>query len=176
MPLTEKDQLFITLLRLSRGFNLYTSAHFYSVSESYIRKMFTTWIAFLYHHFKDLKEVMLPVRDVFQHVKPKVFKNFKNIRCSVDFTEFFCEVPRNYAQQGNIIYSAYKYIYIFHAIEISSLEKHTRLSTTFQTELSLTQLKFAIHPRSNLVQLQYLVHFSLSNMKVYYYFINVRPY
>ena len=131
MPLTEKDQLFITLLRLSRGFNLYTSAHFYSVSESYIRKMFTTWIAFLYHHFKDLKEVMLPVRDVFQHVKPKVFKNFKNIRCSVDFTEFFCEVPRNYAQQGNIIYSAYKYIYIFHAIEISSLEKHTRLSTTF---------------------------------------------
>ena len=112
MPLTEKDQLFITLLRLSRGFNLYTSAHFYSVSESYIRKMFTTWIAFLYYHFKDLKEVMLPVRDVFQHVKPKVFKNFKNIRCSVDFTEFFCEVPRNYAQQGNIIYSAYKYIYI----------------------------------------------------------------
>ena len=174
MPLTEKDQLFITLLRLSRGFNLYTSAHFYSVSESYIRKMFTTWIAFLYHHFKDLKEVMFPVRDAFQHLKPKVFKNFKNVRCSVDFTEFFCEVPRNYAQQGNI-YSAYKYIYVSCNWN-SSLENHTRLSTTFSTEWSLTQLKFAIHPRSNLVQLQYLVHFSLSNMKVYYYFINVRPY
>ena len=108
MPLTEKDQLFITLLRLSRGFNLYTLAHFYSVSESYIRKFFTTWIMFLYHHFKDLKEVMFPDRDAFQHLKPKVFKYFKNIRCSVDYTEFFCEVPRNYAQQGNI-YSAYKH-------------------------------------------------------------------
>ena len=35
MPLTKKDQLFITLLRLRQGFNLYTLAHFYSVSESY---------------------------------------------------------------------------------------------------------------------------------------------
>ena len=89
MPLTEKDQLFITLLRLRRGFNLYTLAHFYSVSESYIRKMFTTWIMFLYHHFKDLREVIFPDRDAFQHLKPKVFKYFKNIRCSVDCTEFF---------------------------------------------------------------------------------------
>ena len=102
MPLTEKDQLFITLLRLRRGFNLYTLAHFYSVSESYIRKNFTTWM-FLYHHFTDLKEVMFPDRDAFQHLKPKVFN-----RCSVDCTEFFCEVPRNCAQQGNI-YSAYKH-------------------------------------------------------------------
>ena len=65
MPLTEKDQLFITLLRLRRGFNLYTLAHFYSVSESYITKIFTTWIMFLYHHFTDLKEVMSPDRDAF---------------------------------------------------------------------------------------------------------------
>ena len=108
MPLTEKDQLFITLLRLRRGFNFYTFAHFYSVSESYIRKIITTWIMFLYHRFKDLKKVMFPDRDALQHLKPKVFKYFKSIRCSVDYTEFFFEVPRNYAQQGNI-YSAYKH-------------------------------------------------------------------
>ena len=108
MPLTEKDQLFITLLRLCQGFNLYTLAHFYSVSESYIRKSFTTWIMFLYHHFKDLKEVMFPGRDAFKHLKPKVFKYFKNIRCSVDCTKFFCEVPQNYAQQGDV-YSACKH-------------------------------------------------------------------
>ena len=51
IPLAEKDQMFMTLLRLRRGFNLYTLTHFYSVSESYIRKMFTTWM-FLYHHLK----------------------------------------------------------------------------------------------------------------------------
>ena len=62
---------------------------------------------FLSHHFKNLKE-MFPERDAFQHLKPKVFKYFKNIRCSVDCTEFFCEVTRNYAQQGNI-YSGYKH-------------------------------------------------------------------
>ena len=77
MPPTEKDQLFIT--RLRQDFNLYTLARFYSVSESYIRKNFTAWIMFLYHHFKDLKELMFPDRDAFQHLKPKVFKYFKNI-------------------------------------------------------------------------------------------------
>ena len=106
MPLTEKDQLFITLLRLCQGFNLYTLAHFYS--ESYIRKFFTIWIMFLYHHFIVLEEVMFPDRDAFEHLKPKAFKYFKNIRCSVGYTEFFCEVPENYAQQGKI-YSAYKH-------------------------------------------------------------------
>ena len=77
MPPTEKDQLFIT--RLRQDFNLYTLARFYSVSESYIRKNFTAWIMFLYHHFKDLKELMFPDRDAFQHLKPKAFKYFKNI-------------------------------------------------------------------------------------------------
>ena len=81
MPLAEKDQLFITLLRLRRGFNFYALEHFYNVSEPYIKIVFTTWIMFLYHHFKDLKEVMFPDRDAFQHLKAKVFKYFKNIRC-----------------------------------------------------------------------------------------------
>ena len=108
MLLTEKDQLFITLLRPRRGFNLDILAHFYSFSDSYIGKTFTTWIMFLYHHFKDLKEVMFPDRDAVQHLKPKVFKYFKDIRCSVDCTKFFWEVPQNYAQQGKI-YSTYKY-------------------------------------------------------------------
>ena len=105
---TEREQLFVTLMRLRRGFNIYTLSHFYSVSEFYIRKIFTTWIMFLYHHFKDFKDLMFPDRHAFQHLKPKVFKYFSNIRCAIDCTEFFCEVPRNYAQQGNV-YSSYKH-------------------------------------------------------------------
>ena len=39
---TEKEQLFVTLMGLWHGFNIYTLSHFYSVSEFYIRKIFTT--------------------------------------------------------------------------------------------------------------------------------------
>ena len=46
-------QLFITLLRLRRGFNILTIAHWYGVSDYSIRTVFTTWIMFLFHHFKD---------------------------------------------------------------------------------------------------------------------------
>ena len=57
---TEKEQLFVTLMQLRHGFNIYTFSHFYSVSEFYIRKIFTTWIMFLYYHFKDFKDLMFP--------------------------------------------------------------------------------------------------------------------
>ena len=63
---------------------------------------------FLYCHFKDFKDLMFPDRHAFQHLKPKVFKYFHSIRCTIDCTEFFCEVPQNYAQQGNV-YSSYKH-------------------------------------------------------------------
>ena len=62
---TQKQQLFVTLMRLRRGFNMYTLSHFYSVSEFCIRKVFTTWIMFLYHNFKDLKDLMFPDRQAF---------------------------------------------------------------------------------------------------------------
>ena len=39
---TEKEQLFVTLMRLRHGFNIYLLSQFYSVSEFYIRKIFTT--------------------------------------------------------------------------------------------------------------------------------------
>ena len=36
------EQLFITLLQLRRGFNIFTSAHFYQVSKYTIHRIFTT--------------------------------------------------------------------------------------------------------------------------------------
>ncbi|XP_066921327.1 uncharacterized protein [Clytia hemisphaerica] len=94
------DQLFITLLRFLRGFNLYTLAHFYDVSEKTIRTIFTTWIMFMFHHFKSLKDVIFPERQVFKKTLPKIFRPFKNIRASIDCTEFKCESPCDYKQQG----------------------------------------------------------------------------
>lgn len=106
--LTLKEQLFITLLRLRRGFNIFTIAHFYRVTEKYVREIFLTWVMYMYHHFKDHKYFMFPERQVFWKHLPKVFRRFKNVRCSVDCTEFFCQMPRDYAQQGNT-YSSYKH-------------------------------------------------------------------
>lgn len=101
------EQLFITLMRLRRGFNIYTLAHFYNVSVYLVRTVFRTWIMFMFYQFKDLKYKMFPERQAFRKTLPKVFKPFKNIRASIDCTEFKCEMPRNYSQQGNM-YSSYK--------------------------------------------------------------------
>ena len=51
---------------------------------------------------------MFPARQDFRKFIPKIFKRFRNIRCSVDCTEFFCEMPRDYGKQGNT-YSSYKH-------------------------------------------------------------------
>ena len=106
--LSLREQMFVTPLRLRRGYRLYTLAHFYSVSEVTIRRIFTTWIMFLFQHFKDYQMLMFPDRHSFKMSNPAVFRHFKNIRCIVDCTESFCEVPRDYGRQGNF-YSSYKH-------------------------------------------------------------------
>lgn len=105
LSISVAGELFITLLRLRRGFNLFTLSHLYHVSEYTIRTIFTTWIMFLFHHFKSLN--IFPERQLYRKKLPKVFQPFKNIRASIDCTEFKCETPRNYKQQGNL-YSSYK--------------------------------------------------------------------
>eukprot|EP00111_Clytia_hemisphaerica_P021369 TCONS_00062916-protein len=84
-----------------------TIAHFYSVSESTIRTIFTTWIMFIFHHFKSIAHQFCPERQAFRKFLSKVFHPFKNIRASVDCTEFKCQTPRDYKQQGHM-YSSYK--------------------------------------------------------------------
>ena len=100
-------QFFITLLRLRRGFNILTIIYWYGASEYSIRTVFTTWIMFLFHQFKDHRYIMFPERQEFKETLPKLFHTFKNICASVDCTELKYEIPRNYSQQGNL-YSSYK--------------------------------------------------------------------
>ena len=91
-------QLFITLSRWRRGFNILTIAHWYGVSEYSIRTVFTTWIMFLFHHFKDHRYIMFPEQQEFKDTLSKLFCTFKNILVLVDCTEFKCEMPRNTKQ------------------------------------------------------------------------------
>ena len=103
-----EQQLFITLLRLRRGFNVATISHIYGLSETVVRKIFVTWIQFLFHHFKEYKYLMFPKRETLHQYLPNVFKGFRRVRCSVDCTEFYCQTPSDYGQQGNM-FSSYKH-------------------------------------------------------------------
>ena len=94
-------QLSITLLRLRRGVNILTIAHWYGVSDCSIRTVFTTLIMFLFNLFKDHRYIMFPEQQEFKDTLPKLFRTFKSIRASVDCTEFKCEMPQNYSQQEN---------------------------------------------------------------------------
>ena len=57
----------------------------------------------MFLHFKSMKFPMFPSKDVV-----KMFKGFKNVRCSINYTDFFLRNPRDYARQGNV-YSSYKH-------------------------------------------------------------------
>ena len=111
----ENEELFLTLLKLRRGFTHQTIAYMYDVSVSLVSSIFTTWIQFIYLHFKELNYLMFPARDILKESLPAAFKSFKNVRCSIDCTEFFCQTPRDYAKQGNL-YSSYKHSTTFKAL------------------------------------------------------------
>jgi len=91
------EQLFITLMRLRRGVNNMTLAHFYDVSEYLVRTVFTTWIMLMFHHFKELRYRMFPEGKLSKKVLQKCFAFSKTFKCGM---------PRNYSQQG-ILYSSY---------------------------------------------------------------------
>ena len=105
--LTPKEELFLTLMRLRRGFSLQTLSYLYDVPTPTLSKMFTTWIQFIYLEFNEIKSLMFPSANDLKSTLPPVFKGFNNIRCSIDCTEFHCQSPRNYSRQGNL-YSQYK--------------------------------------------------------------------
>ena len=115
--ISDKEKLFITLVRLRRGFTIQTMAILMStpqrtLDETTIRKIFTTFIQLMYKIFRDMESVMFPSRNVLRRYLPKVFKNMKNIRCTVDCTEFAVQTSRNFARQGNT-YSSYKHTNTF---------------------------------------------------------------
>jgi len=115
--LSNREKLFISLVRLRRGFTIQTLASLLStperrIDESTIRKIFTTYIQLIYKIFRDMNEVMFPTRNVLQRYLPRVFKSMRNVRCIVDCTEFSVETSRNYSRQGNT-YSSYKHTNTF---------------------------------------------------------------
>ena len=103
------------LLKLRRGFAHQTIAYIYGLSASLVSRIFITWIQFLHLHFRELKSLMFPSRESLNESLPPVFKSFKNMRCLVDCTKFYCQTPRDCARQG-FMWSSDKHHTIFKAL------------------------------------------------------------
>lgn len=111
-----REKLFICLLRLKSGFTVKTISVLLSgerrIGETTIRNIFTTFIQLMFKIFRQMEDVMFPSKEHLQRFRPKVFKTIKNIRCSVDCTEFRVQTSRNFARQGNT-FSSYKHANTF---------------------------------------------------------------
>ena len=58
---------------------------------------------------------MFPDRQHLKKSAPRSFKSFRNVRCSVDCTEFFVQMPTDFKRQGNL-YSNYKHHHTFKSL------------------------------------------------------------
>lgn len=103
-----KEALFITLVRLRRGYCYLAMSHFFQISETRVSKICNTWIQVLYMTFQELRNAMFPERAHFRNFMPPCFRGFKNVRCVIDCTELFAETARDFLRQGNM-FSMYKH-------------------------------------------------------------------
>ena len=82
------------------------------IKETSINDNFTIYIQLMYEMFRQMEKFMLSFKEFLQKFLPRVFKTMRNVRCSIDCTEFRVETSRNFAQQGNT-YSSYKHANTF---------------------------------------------------------------
>ena len=80
--LSTKDQPFICLLRLRRGFGIKTLAALLStpekkIWETQVRGIFTTYIQLMYKTFRDMQNYLFPQRSQLKKFLPKVLKAIK---------------------------------------------------------------------------------------------------
>lgn len=106
--LSPKTQLFLTLIRLRRGFSNRDLGYRFQISETYVSYIVITWVQLMYQEFKSISNSMFPTcHEMREHISP-AFKKFKNLRVIVDCTEFFVQMPQNFVKQGNL-FSSYKH-------------------------------------------------------------------
>ena len=90
--LTLEQELFLCLIRLRQGFPVQDLAFRFSVSESTVSSIFTTWVKFM---CKELQWLILwPDRSIIQRNMPDMFlKYYPKCRVIIDCTEVYIETP-----------------------------------------------------------------------------------
>ena len=104
LPLLE--QFFMTLVRLRQGLYERDLSNRFSISQSSVSRITTTWINLLYHSLKSLERY--PPWHIVKKYMPEVFKQqYPNTRLIIDATEFGIERPSSLVSQSTT-FSAYK--------------------------------------------------------------------
>ena len=104
--LSPKNEFFLTLCRLRCNLLVADLAYRFQVSHSTISRIFTTWVNFLYHKFKEIP--IWPSKSQVQSSMPTQFRQlYPNTRIIIDATEIFIQKPTEpIAQQ--LTFSSYK--------------------------------------------------------------------
>ncbi|XP_078364336.1 uncharacterized protein LOC144648737 [Oculina patagonica] len=96
----------MVLVRLRLGLLQNHLADIFSISQSSVSKIFTTWINLLYHVFKEILIIWPSKAQILKHM-PKSFSKYPRTRVIIDCTEFFIEKSTQPSAQ-KITWSDYK--------------------------------------------------------------------
>lgn len=104
--LTLFAEFIMVLVRLKLGLLQTHLADIFSISQSSVSKIFTTWINLLYHVFKEIL-IIWPSKAQIQKHMPKSFSKYPRTCVIIDCTEFFIEKSTQPSAQ-KITWSDYK--------------------------------------------------------------------
>ena len=90
--LTVTEEIVMSLVRPRLGLMGRHLANLFSVSQSQVSRIFTTWICFLSSAFKETLVLWPHKEEIKQHL-PRSFKKYPNTRVIIDCTEMFIEKP-----------------------------------------------------------------------------------
>lgn len=141
---SSREKLYICLLRLRTGFTIKILSVLLStpdkpIKRTAVRDIFTTFIQLMYKIFREMEDVMFPMRETLRRFLPRVFKTMKNFRCTVDCTEFRIQTSRNVAQQGNT-YSQYKHSNTFKCLIAVTPNGACFVSELFEGDITDVQI------------------------------------
>ena len=92
--LSPDAELLLTLMKLRHNFPELDLAQRFSISQSTVSRIFSTWTLCLYHTFKEIN--IWPSRALINKYMPKDFQDkFPSTRVVIDATEFPLEKPSN---------------------------------------------------------------------------------
>ena len=101
------NQLFMTLVKLRLNLKLTDLGFRFGISKSLASRYITTWISFLYHHFKEIN--WMPSVQQVMGTLPHMFqKYYSNTFAIIDGTEIFLETPTDPHLQSST-WSQYKH-------------------------------------------------------------------
>ena len=104
--LTPKNEFLLILCQLHLHLLEEDLAFRFSISQTSVSRIFSTWINFLYFKIKEV--TIWPPKSQVNHYMPKSFKeSYPNTRCIIDATEIFIQQPSSPTAQ-QLTYSTYK--------------------------------------------------------------------